>query len=202
VSRESFQISDDGDVAVVMMRHTSQLYSEADRLIELDHWQSRAASGSLNSRAFVLTGFGSTATEEESAASLDHYLSPSAIDPRVSVLAWPIDRLPGPLVSAVDGLATGYARLTALMSDATIASNNAAFLHPYRSTGAVAGLGLTNSLASRLGRLRTVEFVALGKPLPAEQAADGGSWRRRCPQSNFSLGQLGAQQHSPNGLPI
>ena len=124
----SFQISDDGDVAIVVMRHTSDQYTEADRLIELEHWLARAASGSFNSGSFVLTGFGSSASEEESAGSLEHYLSPSAVDPKVSELAWLIDSLPGPLVSAVDGLATGYACLMALMSDAAIASNDAAFV--------------------------------------------------------------------------
>jgi enoyl-CoA hydratase/carnithine racemase len=61
-----------------------------------------------------------------------------------------------------------------LMSDAALASYGASFLHPYRSTGAVAGLGLTRSLASRLGPQRTVEFIALGRPLPADQAEKWG----------------------------
>src|ERR1700727_117307 len=98
------------------MRATSHLHSEADRLTELEHWLARAGSGSFNSRAFVLTGFASAISEEEGAASLEHYLSPSAVDPKVSELAWLIDSLPGPLVSAVDGTATGYACLIALMS--------------------------------------------------------------------------------------
>jgi 2-(1,2-epoxy-1,2-dihydrophenyl)acetyl-CoA isomerase len=147
---------------------------------ELENLLSLISGAAFGGCAIVLTGAGSTfgprlASTDHSGASVSHVrAAASRIDPKVSELAWLIEQLPVPLVSAVNGEATGYACLAALMSDAAIASDGAYFVHPYRSTGAVAGVSLTASLAIRLGKARAMEFIALGKGLPASTAAEWG----------------------------
>jgi 2-(1,2-epoxy-1,2-dihydrophenyl)acetyl-CoA isomerase len=180
VNPSSFQIFEERGVTVIVMQDSPNPSHELAWPAELERALALPSGMSSDCRAVVLTGLGATfgpksvSNDEKLAITPEGSTQSSRIDPKVAELAWLIDELPVPLVAAVNGAATGYACLAALMSDAIVASVDAHFVHPFRSTGAVSDASLTTSLAARLGLARSMEFIALGRGLSAETALEWG----------------------------
>lgn len=81
-----------------------------------------------------------------------------------------IDRLPKPVIAAIDGVALGGGLELALACDLRIASSTAELGLPEVSLGIIPGAGGTQRLARAIGAARAKEWILLARRVPAEEA--------------------------------
>lgn len=79
-----------------------------------------------------------------------------------------------PLVTVVNGPATGVGMSFALMGDLVLAAKSAYFLQAFRRIGLVPDGGATWMLPRLIGKARAMELSLLGEKLPAETALEWG----------------------------
>lgn len=86
-----------------------------------------------------------------------------------------MQRLPIPIVSAVNGAAAGAGISVALSADIVVAARSAFFLAPFLPRlGIVPDMGATWYLPQHIGRARAMGLMLLGDRLPAEKAEQWG----------------------------
>jgi enoyl-CoA hydratase len=85
-----------------------------------------------------------------------------------------IERLPKPVIAAVNGLALGGGCELALACDLRICSENAKFALPEINLGIIPGGGGTQRLPRLIGEARAKELLYFGETIGAEQAYDYG----------------------------
>ncbi|MFF4764630.1 enoyl-CoA hydratase/isomerase family protein [Streptomyces sp. NPDC001292] len=91
------------------------------------------------------------------------------------------ERLPLPVVAAVQGLCFGGGFELALRADVIIAGESAHFGHPEQSLGIVTLLGGVYRAAERAGRARASEWALTSRRVPASEMADAGVVNRVVP---------------------
>ena len=85
-----------------------------------------------------------------------------------------VERLPKPVVVAVNGYALGGGCELVLACDLAIASEEAVFGQPEVLLGIVPGAGGTQRLPQRVGRLRAKELIFTGRKITAAEALSMG----------------------------
>lgn len=85
-----------------------------------------------------------------------------------------LEKLPMPVVAAVNGYALGGGCELALSCDLRIAADNATFGQPEVGLGITAGFGGTQRLARVVGVARAKELLYTGRTVPAAEALDLG----------------------------
>lgn len=80
-------------------------------------------------------------------------------------------RLPVPVLASVATVAAGGGFSLALACDRIVAARSARFVVAYPQLGTTPDMGMTHSLAARLGSARALELVLSGSALGAEEAA-------------------------------
>jgi 2-(1,2-epoxy-1,2-dihydrophenyl)acetyl-CoA isomerase len=85
-----------------------------------------------------------------------------------------LQRLPMPVIAAVNGVAAGAGANIALACDVVIAARSATFVQAFARLGLVPDSGGTWSLPRLLGNARALGLALLGEKLAAEQAAAWG----------------------------
>lgn len=83
-----------------------------------------------------------------------------------------------PIVSGADGIAVGIGTTIHLHCDLTFATPRTAFHTPFVDLGLVPEAGSSLLAPALLGRQRAFALLALGEPLPAEQALAAGMIHR------------------------
>jgi 2-(1,2-epoxy-1,2-dihydrophenyl)acetyl-CoA isomerase len=85
-----------------------------------------------------------------------------------------LERLPIPVIAAVNGVAAGAGANLALACDLVVAARSARFIEPFCRLGLVPDAGGTWILPRLIGLARTKALTLLGEPLSAEQAQAWG----------------------------
>lgn len=101
------------------------------------------------------------------------------------------ERLPLPVVAAVQGLCFGGGLELALRADMIIASETSRFGHPEQSLGIVTVLGGVYRVAERAGRSRAAEWALTSEQVPAATMERFGVVNRVVPDSEL-LGEASA----------
>jgi enoyl-CoA hydratase len=132
-----------------------------------------------NTRAVVLTGsgekaFAAGARLDEFAAMLGHR---SDIRHHTELSAWAlrsVERLPQPVVAAVQASAMGGGLELALTCDLIVVDERARLGVPEVSLGLIPGAGGTQRLWRRVGPTRAAEMILLARPIDAARALELG----------------------------
>lgn len=135
-------------------------------------------------RAIVITGRGDKAFC--AGADLKERQGMSENDIRVQVELYrselgPLDRLPKPVVAAINGVTLGGGLELALVADLRVAVSTATFALPETTLGIIPGAGGTQRLPRVIGLARAKEMVLLGRRISAEQALAWGLIHRISP---------------------
>lgn len=96
-----------------------------------------------------------------------------------------VERLPKPVVAAVNGYALGGGCELVLACDLAIASEEAVFGQPEVLLGIVPGAGGTQRLPQRVGRLRAKEMIFTGRKITAAEALSMGLVNRVVPRERL-----------------
>jgi enoyl-CoA hydratase len=85
-----------------------------------------------------------------------------------------IERLPIPVIAAVNGFALGGGLELAMAADLRIAANGSKLGQPEISLGNLPGWGGTQRLPRLVGRARATELILTGELVPAQKALEWG----------------------------
>jgi len=102
----------------------------------------------------------------------------ASIEQNYKPLVLALQRLPLPVIAAVNGVAAGAGANIALACDLVVAARSAIFVQAFCKLGLVPDSGGTWFLPRLVGTARALGLALLGEKLPAEQAAAWGLiWR-------------------------
>jgi enoyl-CoA hydratase len=113
-----------------------------------------------------------------------------------------LERLPLPVVAAVNGVCLGGGCEIALACDFIVASDDAQFGQPEIQLGVMPGWGGTRRLPRRIGAARAREWIYGGKPVPAATARDEGLVSRVVPRSELLATALGFAEELSQKSPL
>lgn len=94
---------------------------------------------------------------------LSHHFSPSLLE-----------KLPQPVIAAVDGMAWGMGSEIALGCDMRICTSRASFAQPEINLGIMTGGGGSQRLPRIVGKAKAMEIILTGAPIKAEEAYQWG----------------------------
>ena len=94
---------------------------------------------------------------------LDHHFSPTLLE-----------KLPQPVIAAVDGMAWGMGSEIALGCDFRICTDRASFAQPEINLGIITGGGASQRLPRIIGKAKAMEMILTGKPITAQDAYQWG----------------------------
>jgi enoyl-CoA hydratase/carnithine racemase len=94
---------------------------------------------------------------------LDHHFSPTLLE-----------KLPQPVIAAVDGMAWGMGSEIALGCDFRICTERASFAQPEITLGIITGGGASQRLPRMVGKAKAMEMILTGKPITAQDAYKWG----------------------------
>jgi enoyl-CoA hydratase len=94
---------------------------------------------------------------------LDHHFSPTLLE-----------KLPQPVIAAVDGMAWGMGSEIALGCDFRICTERASFAQPEINLGIITGGGASQRLPRIVGKAKAMEMILTGKPINAQDAYKWG----------------------------
>ena len=143
-----------------------------------------AAGAEPGVRALVLTGAGGVYSAGGNLARAHRHLQEHPQGGAGEVFAgytkWvhrvlaAILNLPVPLISAVEGAASGAGLGWMLLSELVVASREVKLLTGFVGVGLVPGAGVSLSLSRLLGARRASELLMLNRPLPPQRALEWG----------------------------
>jgi methylglutaconyl-CoA hydratase len=173
-----------GAVAVWTLDRPDRMNALSRAMLEAIGKLSREAATNASVRAVVVTGAGDkafcagadlkerrTMSDEDVRALLDLYRSELG----------PLDRLPKPVVAALNGVAFGGGLELALACDLRVAAAGAVLGLPETSIAIIPGAGGTQRLPRIVGEGRAKEMILLARRLPAEEALAWGLVNRVTP---------------------
>jgi enoyl-CoA hydratase len=114
----------------------------------------------------MLNSWSKIATEqgwEKVKEILDHHFSPTLLE-----------KLPQPVIAAVDGMAWGMGSEIALGCDFRICTERASFAQPEITLGIITGGGASQRLPRIIGKAKAMEMILTGKPITAQDAYKWG----------------------------
>jgi len=96
-------------------------------------------------------------------AILDNHFSPTLLE-----------KLPQPVIAAVDGMAWGMGSEIALGCDFRICTSRASFAQPEINLGIITGGGASQRLPRIVGKAKAMELILTGEPIRADDAYKWG----------------------------
>jgi methylglutaconyl-CoA hydratase len=173
-----------GAVAIWVLDRPDRLNALSRAMLVALGKLSREAATNPSVRAVVVTGAGDKAfcagadlkerramTDEDVRGLLDLYRSELG----------PLDRMPKPVVAAINGVAFGGGLELALACDLRVASADAVLGLPETSIAIIPGAGGTQRLPRIVGEGRAKEMILLARRLPAAEALAWGLVNRVTP---------------------
>jgi enoyl-CoA hydratase/carnithine racemase len=113
-----------------------------------------------------------------------------------------VERLPKPVIAAINGYCLGGGMELALACDLRIASSSAKFGQPEVNLGIIPGGGGTQRLARVLGKQRAMELVLTGRRMDAAEAARYGLVNEVAPEGEWLKRAMDLAQRIAKRPPI
>ena len=156
-----------------------------DALHELNLAMDKAAADD-DIKVIAITGAGKRAFA--AGADLNEVIDrdlKKALEPIIQGLADKMERIPKPILAAVNGVCMGGGLEIALGCDLRVASPNAIFGTPEGKLGIIPGGGATARLPRLVGKGWGMEMLLMGEPINAEKALQIGLVTRIVPQEEL-----------------
>lgn len=174
---ESLLFEADGEIAIVTINRPEKLNALNETVIsELDAcFEDLASDESV--RGVIITGAGSKAFVAGADISQFPTLTRDdavAFAKKGQHVFSRIEKMPKPVVAAVNGFALGGGCELALACHLRVASTHAQFGQPEVGLGVIPGYGGTQRLPRVVGRGIATEMILTGKPVSAERAYEIG----------------------------
>jgi len=163
----------DEGIAVVTMNRPQALNAFNSEQLDLLDAAFHALGQDRSVRVVVLTGAGNRAFAAGADIKEMVHLSPAAgiaFGRKGQALTNAVERLPQPVIAAVNGYAFGGGCELALACDIRLASENARFAQPEVSLGIPPGWGGTQRLPRLIGPGLAAELIYTGRLVHAEEA--------------------------------
>lgn len=151
-------IKDDENVRVVVLGGAGENFLAGADINMLKSWTDTA------------TGQGWEKVKE----ILNHHFSPSLLE-----------RLPQPVIAAVEGMAWGMGCEIALGCDVRFCTESASFAQPEINLGIITGGGASQRLPRIVGKAKAMEMILTGKPIKADDAYHWGLVNRVVASENL-----------------
>jgi enoyl-CoA hydratase len=186
VDYETLVFSRDGATLIVTVNRPKALNALSGQVIaELDH-VARDAAENETVRAVILTGAGDRAFVAGADINELHALTGRPAEAqlyahRIQAMTLRWERLPKPVIAAVNGYALGGGCELAMAADVRIASENARFGQPEINLGIVPGAGGSQRLPRLVGKGNAKLLVLSGDPIDAQEAYRLGLVQRVVP---------------------
>lgn len=113
-----------------------------------------------------------------------------------------IERLPLPVIAAVNGVCFGGGLEIVLACDVILASEEASFGQPEINLGVMPGWGGTRRLPRRIGAANARRWVLTGAPATAQEAADAGLVDRLVPRSELLASAIALGEELAHKPPV
>jgi enoyl-CoA hydratase len=107
-----------------------------------------------------------------------------------------------PVVAGVNGIAAGVGLSVALACDLHVCSESAAFLLAFARIGLMPDGGASVTVASAIGRARTMRMAMLAEPLPAKEAYDVGLVSHLVPEEEYDATLASVVKRLRHGAPL
>ena len=140
-------IGEDSEVRVVVVKGSGENFMAGADITMLNHW----------SRVADEDGW------EAVKKILDNHFSPSLFE-----------KLPQPVIAAVDGMAWGMGSEISLGCDMRICTTRASFSQPEINLGIITGSGASQRLPRIIGKACAMQMILTGSPIKAEKALQWG----------------------------
>jgi 2-(1,2-epoxy-1,2-dihydrophenyl)acetyl-CoA isomerase len=206
---DKLKLARDGDVAILTLADPKTLNAiDLEMAAALMGALQAVTSGPDAARCLILTGegraFSSGANLASAAADVatpDGRDVGRPLEIAYNPLMLALRELPVPLITAVNGLATGIGCAFALMGDLVVAAEGAGFSIAFRRIGLVPDGGASYLLPRLIGRARAMEMALLGETLPARRALDWGLINRCVPDADLMPAALALAHDLAAGPP-
>ncbi|MDT0201816.1 enoyl-CoA hydratase-related protein [Nocardioides sp. AE5] len=106
------------------------------------------------------------------------------------------------VVAGVNGIAAGVGLSAALACDLHVCAESAAFLLAFARVGLMPDGGASVTVASAIGRARTMRLAMLAEPLPAKEAYDAGLVSHLVPDAEFDAALGSLAKRLSHGAPL
>ena len=113
-----------------------------------------------------------------------------------------IERMPKPVIAAVNGFALGGGLELAMCCHLRIAGDNAMVVQPEINLGLIPGFGGSQRLLRLAGRAATLELCLTGAPIGAERARELGIVNRVVPAAELQAETLKLASQLANAAPL
>ena len=181
-----FEVKD--GIAIITFNRPEVLNALSDKLLkELSHALDKIAENE-GIRVLILTGAGEKSfvagADIKEIAAFDALDAKSFAQTGQSTIN-KFEKLPIPVIAAVNGFALGGGCEIALACDFIYASENAMFGLPEINLGLIPGMGGTQRLPRLIGKNMAKEMIFTGKMISAAEAEKIGIVNRVCPQKSL-----------------
>jgi enoyl-CoA hydratase len=136
----------------------------------VDNFMAGADIGMLNSWSAIANEQGVEKVE----GILGNHFSPTLLE-----------KLPKPVIAAIDGLAWGMGCEIALGCDLRICTDRASFCQPEINLGIIPGGGASQRLPGLVGKAKAIEMILTGSPIKADDAYQWGLVNRVVPSEEL-----------------
>ncbi|MBU9714808.1 enoyl-CoA hydratase [Evansella tamaricis] len=172
-----------------------------DEIMETFHgWQN-----DLNVRAIVITGDGekvfSAGADLKERKTMNESEVKKAVA-KIGEMVNTVERMPIPVIAAINGAAIGGGLELALACDLRIASENSKFALTETGLGIIPGAGGTQRLPRTIGVQRAKEMIFTGKKIEASLAYDWGLILSVVPSRSLMVEAMGLAEAISKNAPI
>lgn len=189
-------LDQEGAVAILTLNRPEALNAMTPDLLDLLEMYLVRIEADAEIRAVVLTGIGEKAFcvgADLKARQQEFTGTDSSVDPfaeRVHRVFGHIERLPRPVIAAINGYALGGGLELALTADLRIAAEEARFGFPEVKVGSMPGAGGTQRLPRVAGPSRAKELMFAGDYIDAHEAYRIGLVNRVVPRAELRTESL------------
>jgi len=174
---ETLLIEKSGYTKILKLNRTNQANSLSLSLLDALHKEVDELSTDKTVRSVIITGVGSSYFCSGADLKERRDMSIEQVEEtvgKIGMLFYKIEKLPMPVIAAVNGIALGGGFELALACDIRVAQHNAIFGLPETSLGIIPGAGGTQRLARLIGIGKAKELIYTGRKIDSDEAEELG----------------------------
>ncbi len=163
----------------------------------------KRASADEKARAVVITGEGRAFSAGADVSSLDEqYNVEEILNTEYASFLTPIQTMPKPVISAINGPAAGIGMTTALTCDLRVMAEDAYLMSAFANIGLVPDGGLSWLLTQQIGYARAYQLAIEAEKIDATRALDWGLVNRIVPATDVLENALDWAQSLAERAPL